>query len=77
MRGQAAVVRWVAGVCGLLLANGALAGALIFPGTNVGAIPDGAGAGPRNYGATRDVRFEVSGFVGTEQATVKVLTTKS
>lgn len=65
MRGQAAVVRWVAGVCGVLLANGALAGALIFPGTNVGAIPDGAGAGPRNYGATRDVRFEVTGVPGT------------
>lgn len=65
MRGQAVVARWVAGLCGVLLASRALAGALSFPGTHVGAIPDGAGAGPRNYGATRDVRFEVSGFVGT------------
>ena len=62
MRGQV-VARWVAGLCGVLLASGALAGAIIYPGTNVGAIPDGAGAGPRNYGAARDVRFEVSGFV--------------
>lgn len=54
-----------AGWCGLLLGSHALAGALTIPGTNVGAIPDGAGAGPRNYGAPRDIRFEVSDVPGT------------
>jgi subtilisin-like proprotein convertase family protein len=35
-----------------------------FPGTGVGAIPDG-GAGPRAYGAPRNVSFNVSGLNGS------------
>lgn len=59
-------VRWVTTVCLWgLLASEVPAGALTFPGSNLGGIPDGAGIGPRNYGATRDVRFEVSGVPGT------------
>lgn len=36
------------------------------PGTNLGAIPDGAGTGPGNYGAPRDIRFVVNS-AGTAQ----------
>ena len=59
--------RWVVafGLCGCLVAIDAFAGAMTFPGSNLGAIPDGAGAGPRNYGAPRDIRFEVTGVNGT------------
>ena len=39
--------------------------AQIFPGTNLGAIPDGAGEGQANYGAPRDVEFNVAGTIGT------------
>lgn len=53
------------GLCGCLVAIDAFAGAMTFPGSNLGAIPDGAGAGPRNYGAPRDIRFEVTGVNGT------------
>lgn len=49
----------------LIASTGVSAGALTFPGTNVGAIPDGAGTGPRNYGAPRDIRFTVTGVNGT------------
>ena len=36
-----------------------------FAGTNLGNIPDGAGPGPANYGAPRDVEFDVTGTTGT------------
>lgn len=65
---QAASAKWAASLvalCALILSTGASAGALTFPGSNLGAIPDGAGAGPRNYGAPRDIRFEVTGVPGT------------
>ena len=38
------------------------AGAASFPGSNTGAIPDAAGGGPQNWGAPRDVTFNVSGI---------------
>ncbi|MFO1493277.1 MAG: CSLREA domain-containing protein [Lysobacterales bacterium] len=50
---------------GLSASTSAWAGSLSIPGTNLGAIPDGAGAGPRNYGAPRDIRFDVTGVNGT------------
>lgn len=43
-----------------LLATQAQAQTISIEGTNLGAIPDGAGAGPNNYGAPRDVRFVVN-----------------
>jgi len=49
----------------MLLAVARLADAQAFSGSNQGPIPDGAGAGPANYGAPRDIRFDVSGTVGT------------
>ncbi|MEN1728713.1 MAG: proprotein convertase P-domain-containing protein, partial [Pseudomonadota bacterium] len=36
-----------------------------FPGAGTGAIPDGAGAGPANYGPPLDVTFAVSGLTGS------------
>lgn len=35
-------------------------------GSNLGAIPDGAGTGPNNYGAPRDIRFSTTSL-GTAQ----------
>lgn len=61
----AEVARWLSVVGTLFASTQAMAGAQFYPGSNFGAIPDGAGTGPRNYGAPRDIRFEVSGFVGT------------
>lgn len=68
MSGRAAGTSWASSLalCALLFSAGA--SAVIFPGINVGPIPDGAGPGPRNYGAPRDVRFEVSGQPGTVTA---------
>ncbi len=48
-----------------LIATDAHAQANII-GTNTGAIPDGAGTGPNNFGAPRDIRFLTSS-VGTVQ----------
>lgn len=41
-------------LCALIASN---AQAQLITGTNTGAIPDGAGGGPNNFGAPRDIRF--------------------
>jgi hypothetical protein len=44
----------------LILLSALIAGnaqAQLITGTNTGAIPDGAGTGPNNFGAPRDIRF--------------------
>lgn len=46
-------------LCALIAAN-AQGQTISLQGTNLGAIPDGAGTGPNNYGAPRDVRFLVN-----------------
>ncbi|HWS25698.1 MAG TPA: right-handed parallel beta-helix repeat-containing protein, partial [Xanthomonadales bacterium] len=43
-----------------LIAANAQGQTISLQGTNLGAIPDGAGTGPNNYGAPRDVRFLVN-----------------
>jgi CSLREA domain-containing protein len=43
-----------------LFAASAQGQTISLQGTNLGAIPDGAGTGPNNYGAPRDVRFLVN-----------------
>jgi CSLREA domain-containing protein len=50
----------------LLLSSAAQA--QTFTGSGFGLIPDGAGPGPANYGAPRDVQFNVSGTSGTVSA---------
>lgn len=44
----------------MLVAAKAQGQTISVQGTNLGAIPDGAGPGPNNYGAPRDVRFAVN-----------------
>ncbi len=44
----------------MLAAADAQGQTISLQGTNLGAIPDGAGPGPNNYGAPRDVRFPVN-----------------
>ncbi|MBK9656714.1 MAG: CSLREA domain-containing protein [Rhodanobacteraceae bacterium] len=43
-----------------LIAAHAQGQTISLQGSNLGAIPDGAGTGPNNYGAPRDVRFLVN-----------------
>ena len=43
-----------------LIAANAQGQTISLQGSNLGAIPDGAGTGPNNYGAPRDVRFLVN-----------------
>lgn len=56
---------WVRGLLHGLLLTGMILGnplwAQTFVGSGVGAIPDAAGTGPANYGAPRDISFNVSG----------------
>jgi len=64
--GRAALNNAWSGLLVLLLLAWTSAGlAQTFPGAGTGAIPDGAGAGPANYGPPLDVTFNVSGITGS------------
>ena len=54
-----------------------LSGAVTATPSSLGLIPDGAGAGPSNFGSSRDVTFPISGFSGASPTDVSLAMTIS